>query len=242
MKYKILSTKKLDPSVIDYAKQNDIEIIELEFISIKPISSSDENLKQVIELIKKEIQYVVFTSSNAVISITDIVKSNIIHFAEEWKIFCLSGKTKEAILNLGFLEKNIAGMADNAAALAKKIIEQDISEVIFCCGNKRKEELPSLLKKAGIKVHEIIVYETIETPTVATIYIDAILFFSPSAVHSFFSVNKLKKNTVCFAIGQTTADSIADLTDNKIIVSEFPGQEMLIASVQNYFQNINCHE
>jgi uroporphyrinogen-III synthase len=61
-------------------------------------------------------------------------------------------------------------------------------------------------------------------------------------VQSFFSVNHLKKSTVCFAIGKTTAESIADFTGNKIITSESPSQEMMIASVQNYFQNINCYE
>ena len=98
--------------------------------------------------------------------------------------------------------------------------------------------MPNILKEAGIKVHEVVVYETIETPIVATVDFDAILFFSPSAVQSFFSVNQIKKTTVCFAIGRTTASSIADFTDNKIVVSESPGQEMILASVNFYFQNL----
>jgi uroporphyrinogen-III synthase len=160
----------------------------------------------------------------------------------DWKIFCLSGKTREAVLNALVLEKNIVATAENASALAQKIIEHDVKEILFFCGNKRREELPAILKKNGITVHEIIVYETIEIPSIITADIDGIQFFSPSAVHSFFSVNSLTRNTVCFAIGNTTADAIKDFTDNRIIISESPTQEMMMACVQFYFQNINCYE
>jgi uroporphyrinogen-III synthase len=242
MKYKVLSTKKLEPSLVEQAKQNDIEIIEQEFISVKPIFIEDKQ-KQIIELAKSGIQNIIFTSSNAMTAFEKYLQAGDTSNLVNWKIFCLSGKTKEAILNSSHLgNSNIIGEAENASALAKKIIEQKIEEVIFFCGDKRIYELPSLLQQAGIKVHEVIVYKTVETPKVAACDIDAILFFSPSAVQSFFSVNQLKKNTVCFAIGQTTADSITDFTGNKIITSEFPSQEMMIASVNFYFQNINCYE
>ncbi|HWC54515.1 MAG TPA: uroporphyrinogen-III synthase [Chitinophagaceae bacterium] len=241
MKYKVLSTKKLEPSILEYAKQNDIDIIEQEFISVKPILSHKIQ-NQIIELVKSGLLNIVFTSSNAVTTFENYLHVGDTFYLFDWEIFCLSGKTKEVVLNSRRLGKNIVGEAENASNLAKKIIDQKIPEVIFPCGNKRREELPSLLKNAGIKVHEIMVYETIETPTTANDTIDAILFFSPSAVQSFFSVNHLKKSTVCFAIGKTTAESIADFTGNKIITSESPSQEMMIASVQNYFQNINCYE
>jgi uroporphyrinogen-III synthase len=87
-----------------------------------------------------------------------------------------------------------------------------------------------------------VIYETIETPQVSTEDIDGILFFSPSAVQSFFSVNQLKKETVCFSIGYTTAESVAGFTDNRIIISEAPSQEMILASVHFYFANKACYE
>jgi uroporphyrinogen-III synthase len=239
MKYKILSTKKLESSLIDQAKKNAIEITEQEFISIQPVFS-EEKLKQLRELINSGVQYFVFTSSNAVTVLKTVLQNN--NLTNNGRIFCLSGKTKGTIVGYGFHEKNIIGVAENASALARKIIDQKISEVIFFCGNQRRDELPEILKNTGTKVHEIVVYETIETPTVITDNFDAILFFSPSAVKSFFSVNQLKKDIICFSIGQTTADSIATFTVNKIITSEFPSQEMMVASVQNYFQNINCYE
>jgi uroporphyrinogen-III synthase len=241
MKYKVLTTKKLDPSLIEQAKQNGIDIVEQEFISVKPILSH-EILNQIIELAKSGLLNIVFTSSNAVTAFENYLHVGDTFYLFDWKIFCLSGKTKESVINSPHIGKNIIDEAQNAFELSKKIIEHKVEEVIFPCGNKRREELPSILKNASVKVHEIVIYETIETPTVTTDDMDAILFFSPSAVKSFFSVNQLKKNTICFAIGETTAKSIADFTDNKITTSEFPSQEIMMSSVNLYFQNINCYE
>lgn len=240
-KHKVLSTKKLEPSLIEQAKQSGIEIIEQEFISIKPIRNK-ETVEPIIQLAESGVNTIALTSSNAVEVLESYHHVGDTYYVIDWKIFCLSGKTKESVESALFSKKKIVGEAKNASELAKEIISQGIKELIFFCGNKRRDELPTILKEAGIKVHEVVVYETIETPIVATDDVEGILFFSPSAVQSFFSVNQLKKNVVCFAIGQTTADSIADFTDNRIIISESPSQEMMLASVNFYFQNKNCYE
>jgi uroporphyrinogen-III synthase len=153
----------------------------------------------------------------------------------------LSGKTKNS-LNPNIKESQIIATAENASALAQKIIEHNAKEIVFFCGNKRRDELPGILKRAGIKLEEIVVYETVETPVVSTKDFDGILFFSPSAITSFFSVNRLNKNSICFAIGKTTADALKEYTNNKIIISEYPGEEMMLATVNFYFKNINCYE
>ena len=234
-KYKVLSTKKLEPSLVEKAKQHDIEIVEQDFISVNPIWS-EETFKEIIGLAEAGKQHAVFTSSNAVTAVDRYLYGDTYRVID-WKTYCLSGRTKEAIFNARHLEKNIVAEADNATALAQKIIESGVTEVVYFCGNKRREELPTILKNAGVTVHEVVVYETIETPTIATTEIDAVLFFSPSAVQSFFSVNQLNDNTVCFAIGQTTADSVKDFSNNKIIAPESPSQEMMLASVNFFFQN-----
>ena len=240
-KHKVLSTKKLEPSLITRAKENDIEIIEQEFISVKPIWS-EEKFKEILGLAEAGITNIVFTSANAVTAVDSYMHVGDTYYVVDWKIFCLSGRTQQAIINARFLAKDIIATAEYGKDLAQKIIEAGIEEIVFFSGNKRRDELPTILKKAGIKVHEVIVYETVETPAVATNEIDAILFFSPSAVQSFFSVNQLNDNTVCFAIGETTADSVKDFTDNKIIIPESPGQEMMIASINFYFKNKACYD
>jgi uroporphyrinogen-III synthase len=184
---------------------------------------------------------VVFTSANAVETVKLFLNQGPGGLVPNWDIFCLSGKTKDSV-HLYFDSTRIKATADNGKDLAQRIIESGVHEIIFFCANKRRDELPTILQETGIKVHEVVIYETIETPAVSSEIPDAILFFSPSAVSSFFSANQLKKNTVCFAIGQTTANSIADYTDNRIITSESPSQEMMLASVQYYFQHKECFE
>lgn len=235
VKHKVLSTKKLEPSLIAQAKENSIEIIEQEAIKIN-FTLSNEKWQEASELSKKE--YVVFTSSNAVLALKKYLHKYVGPFEIKWKIFSLSGKTKEVLEENAGTFGTIIDTAEDSKALAEKIVNTKIHEVIFFCGNKRREELPDILKKAGIKVHEVIVYETVETPVVATDDMDAILFFSPSAVQSFFSVNQLKNNTVCFAIGQTTANSIASFTNNKIFIGKAPNQQVLLQEVINYFKSM----
>jgi uroporphyrinogen-III synthase len=71
--------------------------------------------------------------------------------------------------------------------------------------------------------------------TIDKVY-DGILFFSPSAVESFFSKNKLPEQTVLFAIGNTTAKTIhRRYCNNRIMISDQPGKDELIEQAIEYF-------
>ncbi|MGZ5190652.1 MAG: uroporphyrinogen-III synthase, partial [Flavisolibacter sp.] len=233
-KFKILSTKQLEPLLIEKAKEDDIEIIQQDFIAIEGIWT-DEKFTEIQQYLKK--QYIAFTSANAVTILDDYLQANKID-SVNWKIFCLAGKTKRAVMDAVVLKNDILEEGRNAGELAQKIIIQGIREIVFFCGDKRREDLPAMLKHAGIKLHEVFLYRTIEMPHKIEDENDAVVFFSPSAVNSFFTLNQLNKNTVCFAIGQTTADTISEFTDNKIIVSESPDQEKLMETVGDYFRKI----
>ncbi|MFN2456573.1 MAG: uroporphyrinogen-III synthase [Chitinophagaceae bacterium] len=236
-KHKVLSTKKLGPSLIELAKENDIEIIEQEFIQIKKIWS-EEKFNEIASYFQSE--YVVFTSANAINTVNNYLLATNTLEPLPWKIYTLIGRSKDELFNTPLFPKNIIGEADNAKSLAEKIVSDRVKEIVFFCGNKKRDELPAILKDAGVKVHEVVVYETVETPQVVTDGLNAIMFFSPSAVQSFFSANELEKETVCFSIGETTAKAIRDFTDNRIIISESPSQGIMLASVNFYFQNISC--
>ncbi|HEV7621970.1 MAG TPA: uroporphyrinogen-III synthase [Flavisolibacter sp.] len=235
-KYKVLSTKKISPSLKLSAKEHGIDIIEKEFISIHPILTT-EKYNEVYKYIIREHVYAVFTSANAVAPFQKYLHQNDVNYMVNWKIFCLSNQTKKALFPY-FSEENIVATAENASALANEIIALGINELVFFCGNKRRDELPEILKKNGVKLQEVIVYETTETPSLITDNLESILFFSPSAVKSFFSVNKLNSNTVCFAIGETTAEAITGYAKNKIIISATPGQEEMIRDLIQYYTNV----
>ena len=241
--FKILSTKKLDPLLKDAMEQKGIKVLEQEFITIHPIDTPEKHHEVSGWITLPEPAGVVFTSQHAVNSIGRHLHTNkMLNTPRHWSIFCLEGATRDAVRELS-PDTQVTATASNAAELAKKIIDNGrFKKILFFCGNKRRDELPNLLKEHGIEVQEIIVYETAETPVVVADDMDAVLFFSPSAVKSFFSVNSLPEKTACFAIGNTTAKAIAEHTGNRVITSEGPAQEILVAHVWFYLQNIKIHE
>lgn len=234
-RHKVLSTKKLEPSLVAQAKENGIDIIEQEFISIKPILNR-ETFDKILGIINDKKLTIALTSANAVDALNSYMHFSDTYLVVDWNIFCVSGKTKQAILNALLLKKNIAGDAKDAAELANRIIAKGVKEITFFCGNQRREELPATLKNAGIKVQEIILYETAENPIAVANDFDAVLFYSPSGVQSFFSVNELNKHCVCFAIGRTTATSIATFTNNTIVKSTTPDPKKMVEDVIEYFK------
>ncbi len=225
---KILSTRPINELLVAEALSKNIEIDTLSFIETTPIETVE--VQQEIELASNQIATVVFTSMNAVDAVTEMLDG----FIPEWTIYCMGYATKELVKNY-FGEHAIAGTADNASELAEEIIEnEEPDEVIFFCGNKRRDELPGKLKKQRIEVNEIVVYQTENTQHKISKIYDGILFFSPSAVESFFAVNKLPEYTVVFAIGQTTKETVSRFCKNRIVVSKLPGKDQLVEQAIAY--------
>ncbi|HEX2533599.1 MAG TPA: uroporphyrinogen-III synthase, partial [Chitinophagaceae bacterium] len=227
MQHRVLSTKALPPELIARAAEARIEVTVQEFIRIEPLFS---------ELLQNELRRwtgttlpvcAVFTSANAVEATQNLWQRTEGATLPGWKVFCLSGKTRDR-LTTWLPPASIAGTAETAGALAEKIKAAGVPEVVFFCGNLRRDELPRTLQEAGIRVQEVVVYETTETPGAPEGPFDALLFFSPSAVRSFFAANEPKKDTVCFAIGPTTAEALTALTRHPVVTSEAPRAERLV--------------
>jgi uroporphyrinogen-III synthase len=231
---KVLSTKKLKPSLVKKAKEHHIEIEEKEMITIQRVITDEEVLKLAGNIEESRTPFV-FTSGQAVKFLGDALQS------AGWKkffnqpVFCISGNTKTEVLSARFLTGPVTGEAGNAAGLADIIRSAGVKEVIFFCSRIRRDELPALLKAAGIAVQEVVVYDTLETPVAMNTDYDAVVFFSPSAVNSFFSANHLKPETVCFTIGNTTSKVLSGFTKNRILTSPSPTQDEMIDLLIQYF-------
>ena len=229
--FQILSTKKISNSLISLAEKNHICIDQLDFIETEETVST-EIRERIFELSKQKVA-VIFTSSKAVEAVGKLISAKTC-----WKIFCIEPTTKKSVENY-FENIHIAGAATNAEGLADTIIsDKSVKKVVFFCGNKRRNTLPEKVKNNGIKVEELVVYKTIEKPRFVSKTYDGILFFSPSAVRSFFSLNEIKETTTLFAIGNTTAEEIKIFTTAKTIITEIPDQEQLILEVIKYFSSI----
>ena len=228
-KINILSTRPLAASLVEEAKDAGILIDELSFIETEPVQ--DILVQQEIEQAYLRSATVVFTSMNAVDAVVTWQEGQ----QPDWVIYCIGNTTKQLVKE-NFGANSVAGTAASAAELAEKIVEEhDIAEVIFFCGDQRREELPAILSNNNIDVQEIVVYQTIPVHHKIEKQYAGILFFSPSAVESFFKKNKLTAQTILFAIGNTTATEIKKYTNNKIIISDEPGKENLVRQMMDFF-------
>lgn len=128
---------------------------------------------------------VVFTSRNAVTVIEKYLHNLGSTPLLDWNVFSITGKTTDALLTY-FNPERILGTAKDSTRLSELILKTEVKEVLYFCGNIRRDELPSRLLSNGVLVKEVIVYQTTATPVKCEENFDGILFFSPSAVDSFF--------------------------------------------------------
>jgi uroporphyrinogen-III synthase len=234
-KITILSTRSLDQLLISEAAERNIIVETVPFIKTEPTSSIE--VQQEIEHLATMETTVIFTSRNAV----EAVVAELDGYRPDWEIFCIGHATQEAVEKF-FHKNSIAGTAANAKELADDIVKQtDANEVIFFCGDQRRNELIDTLRAANIDVNEVIVYQTTAVPQKIDKNYDGILFFSPSAVKSFFRKNKPAEQTVLFAIGDTTAHELRGYSNHRIIVSKQPDKNDLIKVMIQYFQENPIH-
>jgi uroporphyrinogen-III synthase len=209
-RYTILSTASIPFEQIPRIPDS-IDLRVIPFIEIVP--RGEEFLKKQIEGLAAEQTAVVFTSAHAVRGVTNLLTKK-----PDWKLYCIRYETRRA-LEMWFGEEYILKTADNAKVLSDQIIADGIREAVFFCGDQRMDILPDQLRKHGVRLNELIVYDTILRPVQIEHQPDAILFFSPTAVKSFFSMNELMPSTTIFAMGQTTAASLKKFTDIPVIIS-----------------------
>jgi uroporphyrinogen-III synthase len=227
-KISILCTRALDEHLITRANSYGIYITTLPFIEIQ-LRTDISFMQEVKQLTQQKIS-AVFTSVNSVESVYQQIEEEV-----NWKIFCIGGVTKDAVCR-HFGDESVIASARNASLLAKKIIETgNVKEVIFFCGDQRLDDLPETLRANKINVQEIIAYHNLQTPHDVQEDYDGILFFSPTAVHSFFLMNTIRTNVALFSIGKTTTATIQSYCSNKVITSEWPGQENLLEKVLEHY-------
>ena len=206
----VLTTKKLTKSQESLLFNAGISWVNYSAIQIE----SHKNI-QLPELIENAI----ITSKNAWLAVNKNTKIE--------NAFVVGSKTEQVLkeANIAIIEK-----ADNAKDLANRIIENHTEKsFIFLCGNKRRDELPKILQQNQIELKEIEVYKTILNPKKFDQEFDGILFFSPSAVQSFFQLNK-SKNEIAFCIGNTTANEAKKYT-SAIKIANQPTVENVIVQV-----------
>jgi hydroxymethylbilane synthase len=191
------------------------------------ITTRNNRLKP--KVVKNPIKNVIITSQNAVDALLDNFIPMELDFAN---IYCVGKRTKRLI------EKKIGKVIhieNSAEKLANYLVESiDEKEVTFFCGNKRRDELPTILAENGVKVNEVECYQTQLTPRKIEGKFNGIMFYSPTGIESYLKDNKTT-DSVAFCIGETTATEARKHFKN-VVVSTLPTVESVIKSVNEHFQ------
>ena len=174
--------------------------------------------------LKKEIQNVIITSKNAVEALSNSLDTATLKFKN---IYCVGRRTKKLIESrIG----KVTHVASSAKALAEHLLEyMEGVEVTYFCSNIRLDELPNILEKNNIQVKEVVAYETKHASVKVTDGVKRVLFFSPSGVESYLSINSSAKKTA-YCIGETTA-SAAKKHFEDVRVAKIPTVESVIELV-----------
>lgn len=182
------------------------------------------------KVVSKKIKNVVFTSKNAVKALLENFSVVELDFET---IYCVGRRTKRII------EKRIgkvANVENSAEKLANYLVENlKEKEVTFFSGDKRRDELPVILKKNGISVTEVESYKTLLSPKKIEEKVNAVLFFSPTGIESYLKENKSEDIPV-FCIGNTTANFAQKFFKN-VYVAKHQTVESVIESVNQYFDH-----
>lgn len=228
----ILCTRPVEQAQIVAAANKGIAVEVLPFIETK--SLVDAILAAKIQQLAKQPLLAVFTSGNAIDAVIQALDGK----RPLWQLFCIGNTTREKAVQY-FGENQLSASALNATALAERLIQWPAvhnSPIVFFCGRQRRNELPEKLNAAGIALQEFVVYETLElTHSVSKNY-DALLFFSPSAVHSFFKVNQAG-GALLFAIGETTAATIKTYSSNTLVIGNTASKKDLLEQAVQYFEH-----
>lgn len=230
-KKNILITRSLDGQQREYARilgLNPIEVPALEF-------EFPEYWDRVLAVINDNLKSDwVFTSTNGVKALEELMNSGL-QVRPEVQIFAVGAKTQEALEELG-LEAQIPFQQDgkHLAELIKK--EGKIDSVIYFHGNISRDGMTGILAEDGIEVIEVEVYKTKINPVkMPSVQVEAILFYSPSAVEGFKKGEGFDEELAqLFAIGPTTAEALEKETDQPVKVADKPDTKMLLQAVSTY--------
>lgn len=239
----ILFTRSLSDNEQNIAKSNGLEVRIVPFI--KPSTNYDKQsvLKEILSL-SDRIDAFAFTSQNAVKALLPLFSEPQFYSLLKAKmVFATGKKTTQTLDTQGI---RLTGPLSNDAESLGNLIKKNgsVKMVVYFKGNLSLDILKTVLNNSNIEVIEKSVYYTslISKKIKDVGVFDGIVFYSPSAVNSFFRSNQLDKNMPVFCIGTTTGIYLKKMIPNEIIQPSEPESELLINRIRNYFYEEKIQE
>ena len=188
----IFSTKVLSEDLSLAIERTGAVFIHHDFIEVKSLG-----LKKI-------------SNSTLMISSKNAVKG--VDFTKK-TVFCVGNKTRLAIENAGGVVTDVFENSLNMAQVVAGIGEP----ATFVCGVLRMKNVEQEFENTGVELEIVEAYDTLLKPVKVSENVDVAMFYSPSGVGSYFSVNVL--NGVALCIGETTEAEAKKYTKNTVVAS-----------------------
>jgi uroporphyrinogen III methyltransferase / synthase len=200
----------------------------------------------------KQFDWVIFTSAFAVQAI--VVRAakagrNLAKGGAPPKIAVVGPATKDKAEKAGFFVEHRA-QTHLGVALAEELSDRVRNKyVLLPRSDRANPDLPSALRELRADVTEVIAYKTLRATEadqeainrVAKGEADAVLFFSPSAVHTFIDlvgrerVKALQGRVAMASIGPVTAAALRDAGIQRIITAPEATPDAVVAALEDCF-------
>lgn len=214
----VLSTKKLKSNQKQFLLNADFSVIEVDFIKISSLPFQ----------IKMKPSLLLFTSQNGVKS---VLENEEVDELKQIPTICVGSKTRQLLEDHGF---HVLISKEYANELAPIIQKDYVNEYIaFFAGNIRRDVLPNAMHKVNIRFDEYTVYTNSENPVKIEAKANALLFYSPSGIHSYLKQHTLT-HEMCFCIGTTTADALQGITKNIVVANQQTVENVIIQCINYY--------
>ena len=221
----VLSTKKLQSNQKQFLLNAGFSVIEADFIKISTLPFQ----------IKNKLTLLLFTSQNGVKS---VLENDKVDELRQIPSICVGSKTRKLLEDNGFIVLATKEYAEELAPIIQKEFSKE--HIAFFAGNLRRNVLPDAMNRASIAFDEYLVYQNEESSVKIEAKTNALLFFSPSGIHSYLKQNTID-NQMCFCIGTTTADALQGVTKNIVIANQQTVENVIIQCISYYNNKQYCH-
>jgi len=199
-----------------------------------------------------QFDWMILTSAQAVRALvkrSEELKRGLIQAGRKLRIAAVGPVTGEAALQAGFPVEYVAE-THTGAALAEELGSRLSGAKVFLPRSDRANpDLPPALMRQGAQVTEVIAYRTLR-PTdvgqrdlkqIAEGVVDAVLFFSPSAVQHFAELfggeklGALQYKLAITAVGPVTANALRRAGAQRIVMAGDTTAGAVVAALEEYF-------
>lgn len=200
----------------------------------------------------QEFDWVLFTSANAVQSVVTRAAASGVSLHQPGKmprIAAVGPATKEEATKSGLVVDHVA-KTHLGVALAQELAAQLREKTVFLPRSDRANpDLPAALKKLGARLTEVVAYRTLPPNDVDRERVtqiipqgaDAVIFFSPSAVHNLGdligkqSLTELQDKIAVAAVGPVTSAALRECGIHRIVTASDTTSAAVIDALESNF-------